>query len=551
MKRRTFLRNSTVLALGGLGGLMGRLTSFAADNTARDIGSQEQLFLDDWIIERTSGLSRTLHRPVKKGLIQEADGRPWERGGVTTAVRDAGGRFHMTYNLLYWDPSVRHLHPSIGDDKAHWFRIVPCYAVSDDGVRWQKPVLGLVSGPTGFRPAPREKWKDGVFMEPTGFSRENNQGCPIFGIQDLSLFGGVRDPKRRYLVNVIYKDSDHAFASITDAGLYFSPRVPGLVGDPNWRKRMEIIWEGPRRGPRGPNVLVSGYDERENVWFLCDQCTFGKIVQDGRQISRWTSADLIEWSAEQLVLPIAPDESHAPHDHVEYMRIEVRRIAGVWLGFLNVFHGDRSDPMGEMPTQKGVWRKGLTEYRLVVSRDAGKTWSRVAGKEPWLSPHQQEDGYDRLIGMGDSVVRVGDQLWLYYGCWDGDHLAWKKDGTIYYKDRMRIWRTALATLRWDGYVSFDAGQRAGQVITKPLKFTGKTLVVNLDALKGSLRTEFLDASGKPIPGYTAGDCEPAQGDGIEIPVTWRGDRDVESLAASTIQVRFELTAGSLYSFRFV
>jgi hypothetical protein len=204
-----------------------------------------------------------------------------------------------------------------------------------------------------------------------------------------------------------------------------------------------------------------------------------------------------------------------------------------------------------MPTAKGVWRKGLTEYRLVVSRDAGKTWRRVAGKEPWLSPSPQEDGYDRLIGMGDGVVRAGDQLWLYYGCWDGDHLAWKKDGTTYYKDRQRIWRTALATLRWDGYVSFDAGERAGRLTTKPLKFTGKTLVVNLHAPRGNLKAELLDASGKPIPGYTADHCDPTRGDGIEIPVAWRGNRDVGALADRTIQMRFDLSGGSLYSFRFV
>ncbi len=92
---------------------------------AVDIGSEPQYFFDDWIVESAHGLQRTVHKPTKKGLIKEADGRDWERGGVyhgNAVCRDAAGRFHMSYLYLWWDPSVKPLHPYIGEDKAHWFR---------------------------------------------------------------------------------------------------------------------------------------------------------------------------------------------------------------------------------------------------------------------------------------------------------------------------------------------------------------------------------------------------------------------------------------------
>src|SRR5437588_7322 len=118
----------------------------------------------------------------------------------------------MVYRFYWEDPAVRRLHPSIGADRAHWFRETVGYATSADGIRWHKPVLGLLEGPTDFRRAPREQWKDGVFWQPAGFSRRNNLGCPVAMIQDLQQLGGVADPQRRYLVNVLRKSDTHPFA---------------------------------------------------------------------------------------------------------------------------------------------------------------------------------------------------------------------------------------------------------------------------------------------------------------------------------------------------
>jgi len=522
----------------------------AATDAAVDVATAPQLFLDDMVIQSTRGLERRFHQPVKHGLIHEADGRPWERGGVISVVRGGNGLFHMTYHLHYWDASVRDLHPSIGDDKAHWFRLPTAYATSTDGVGWQKPVLGLVEGPTGFQPAPRAKWPDGMFEEPSGRSRQNNLGCPIHTMLDLATFGGMNDERRRFLINVIQKDDDHAFGKVTDAGLYLAADVPELQ-DPQWRKRMETIWEGPRRGPRGEAVRAAGYDSREGVWFECNQSSFGDFKgRGGRDISRWTSTDLREWSQEELVLPIADDESRDPADWVEYMTLHVSRVGDFWLGFLVIFHGDRTNPQYEMPGQPGIWRKGLHDVRLVMSRDAGKTWQRVGGKQAWLTHHEAEDGYDRLLGIMFSPVRVGDELWFYYGCWDGDHLSWNRDGTPYYANRMRIWRTARATIRWDGFMSLRADE-TGEVSTKPLATTSRRLALNVAAQNGSLRAELQSADGTPLPGFTLADCHPLVGEGVSQAVQWREATLLPSAANERpFRLRFEIRHADLYGFQF-
>jgi hypothetical protein len=549
--RRSFVKVTAAAGLSLPLGLL-RVQSVAAE--VRDkvgLGEKAKLFLDDEVIAEMKGLRRVLHQPRKAGLIEEADGRPWELGDQISVVRALNSRFHLTYRFHWPDPSVRDLHPSIGADKAHWFRQTTGYAVSEDGIRWSKPVLGLVEGPTGFRRAPESKWADGVFFEPAGFSRANNLGCPINVIQDLGAFGGARDARHRYLVNVVRYGDTHPFAEITDAGLYFAGDVPDVARNPRWRERLETIWEGRRRGPRGPAVRVAGFDEREQVWFECAQGSFGKwLKRGGRDIGRWTSRDLREWLAEELVLPIAEDESRAPEDWVEYMDIRVMRVADVWLGQLVIFHGDRTSPQYEMPTQAGVWRKGTTEMRLILSRDAGKTWRRVCGKEVWLPHHAQDDGYDRLVFTG-SHARLGDELWLYYGCWDGDHLVWNKDGTPFYKNRTRMGRTARATLRWNGFVSLRA-DGSGELVTKPFRPGGRRLAVNAAAGKGSVRVELQGADGKHVPGFGLTDCEPVTGDGIAQRVRWRGGRELPtSLRERPLRLCFEVKQADLFGFEWV
>ena len=133
--------------------------------TPIETGDAAQLFLDDHVIGEMKGLRRELHPPRKTGLIQEADGSPWEAGTISWIARDARGRFHMAYSFSWPDPSVKNLSPRIGEDKAQWHRSATAYALSEDGIRWRKPKLGIVDGPTGLRLAPREKWSDGIFHE--------------------------------------------------------------------------------------------------------------------------------------------------------------------------------------------------------------------------------------------------------------------------------------------------------------------------------------------------------------------------------------------------
>lgn len=546
MNRRRFLKSAA--ALSAVACTSGISPVDQARDGAVDPLREPLLFLDDWIIAESKGLRRTLHQPKKHGLIKEADGRDWERGDVyhgSLVCRDSRGRFHMTYRYYWWDPAVRTLHPSIGDDKAHWFREAVGYATSDDGIRWHKPRLGLLEAPNGFRSIP-----EFPFAVPTGLSKDNNLGCPFDAIYDLHAHGNIRDPQRRFLLRVVRKEDTHPFAKNLEEQLYYAADWPDFAGDPKWREKLTPV--RGRLSPRGFRTLA-GYDDHAGEWFQVCQDRLGNWVpRGGRDIARFHTKDLVQWAGPELVLPVARDERRDPTDWVEYMDLDAWRVGGprtgAWLGGLVVFHSDRSDPQYEMPTVKGVWRKGTTEIRLVLSRDAGKTWKPVAGKAPWLPHHDRDDGYDRLV-FACKPLRVGDELWFYYTAWDGDHLVFKRGGTTWYKDRLRVGRTARATLRLDGYASLDAGADGGSFLTRSLRAGGADLVVNLAARDGSLRVEILDDAGQSVPGFKAADCQPLTGDGVALPVRWRGGAAWKSLAGKVVRVRYEMTNARLYSFR--
>ena len=94
-----------------------------------DIGSDRQLFLDRQLIDEMRGAEFELHRPVLREEVLRYD-KPWE--GDTSwhpiVIRD-GERFRMWYRVSAGN------HDGVAQT---------AYAESRDGIRWERPSLGLV-----------------------------------------------------------------------------------------------------------------------------------------------------------------------------------------------------------------------------------------------------------------------------------------------------------------------------------------------------------------------------------------------------------------------
>jgi hypothetical protein len=95
----------------------------------RRVDSRLELFVDDWLIEESEGITLKLHSPIPKEICIEFS-ESWEGSFSTyvTVMRDEEGGYRM-----YYRGSGR------GNPE------VTCLARSEDGVNWIKPCLQLFS----------------------------------------------------------------------------------------------------------------------------------------------------------------------------------------------------------------------------------------------------------------------------------------------------------------------------------------------------------------------------------------------------------------------
>lgn len=107
------------------------------------------------------------------------------------------------------------------------------------------------------------------------------------------------------------------------------------------------------------------------------------------------------------------------------------------------------------------------------------------------------------------------------------------------------------TLRLDGFASVNAPFAGGELVTKPITFTGRELEINYSTSAGGLvRVELQDPTGRPVPGFTLDDCDPIYGDEIAGVVKWKTHSDLRALARRPIRLRFVMADADLFSWRF-
>jgi hypothetical protein len=145
------------------------------------------------------------------------------------------------------------------------------------------------------------------------------------------------------------------------------------------------------------------------------------------------------------------------------------------------------------------------------------------------------DAYNTQSTGGGFLV-VGDELWFYYS---GRTLKKPADG---------VFSTGLARLRRDGFYSMNAGDAESTLLTRPVRFSGRNLFVNVSNRQGELRAEVLDFAGNPIPGYSKADSIPVHADQVTQAMRWQSGKDLSALSGQDVRFRFYLTNGELYSF---
>ena len=107
----------------------------------------------------------------------------------------------------------------------------------------------------------------------------------------------------------------------------------------------------------------------------------------------------------------------------------------------------------------------------------------------------------------------------------------------------KYWGVAQA---FDGTV--DESTAAVRIVETPVyNVSGRTMTVKAEC--EGLTVELLDGLFRPIPGFTAAECNAISGEG-EKTVSWKDRPDVSLALGRDVTVRFRLTKGRLESFGF-
>jgi len=264
------------------------------------------------------------------------------------------------------------------------------------------------------------------------------------------------------------------------------------------------------------NNLV--YDEVRDLWLI--YCRARAYAGDHkRRVSVQQSRDLIHWTHERTIL--IPDEDEVP----EFYGMTVFRRGDLFFGLLQVYERKTGDMQVEMS-----W-----------SGD-GLVWHQIGTHPVALGLGAKGEWDSSMIIPAEGPVVVGDELWFYYAGDKAPHLL-----------ADQIPAVGLAIADRDRLIGLRPEQgRTGFALTRPFnKPACGDLVLNatIDGPAGEIRVELRDDFGKPIPGFTAKDCNPVKVSSFAAPVRWQG-RSISEAPPGELRMRFEIENGTLFTYDF-
>lgn len=514
----------------------------AVSSISVDIGSRRELFVDRELVERLGGQAELrLHEPIARELVMLHDA-PWEGpgSGYHSVFKD-GDRYRMYYKA--WQLSV-----TAGKIVSEEHLLYCCYAESDDGIKWRKPELGLcefngskannivmISGPTG--------------------SLNVNAGHPaVFKDDNMDA-----PAEARYKALFLSKRPLGLLAFKSADGLRWTPLSDKpIITDGAFDSQNLAFWDSGRR-------------EYRAYWRTFDKGTKEKPYVGLRSVRTATSKNFIHWENQvDLTYVDSPPEALYTNQIKPYFRAEhifigfptryvergyeeidsgaslvQRRPAGPdrisqWPSSLRALPEPEHREMRAAASER--YGSAITEGLLMASRDgvSFKRWNEAFLRPGIERPGTWNYGHQyiawHVVETKSALEGAPNELSIYAGesYWTGNSSAVRR-----------------YTLRLDGFVSVRAPMPGGELVTNPLRFSGRQLALNFStSAAGSVRVEIQDLDGRALPGFALENCSPLFGDTIERAVTWKNGPDLGALAGQPVRLRFVLNDADVYAYQF-
>lgn len=404
-------------------------------------------------------------------------------------------------NINYYGTVIR-----IGDELRMWYigndgtgpRM--CYAVSTDGIHWEKPVLGL--------------------RELNGSTQNNLVDFDHDDMGAILVLYEPDDPNPNRRFKLAYEV--HPF----HIGVAFSP--DGLH------------WQDSSHNPvlKHNALECGGLLKYNGCYYLNGQ---GGNVGTKRALVTFVSFDFENWS-DAVVLGLRrdiPPRRQFPGAHAGE---QVHLGASLWnrdnviLGFYGQWHGPESNDRAYVTMDLG----------FLVSHDALHFVEPIPDFQI-LSAYEvlQDTATDMVpapcLEQGQGFENIGDQTLTWYSPWRGGFICvarWPRDRLGYFevvadpKPIGLLLPEDTHSLTHRLHLDIIPEKAAPHFISCPIQLDKPARVfVNAAELSAdsALRVEVLDPQHKPIPGYTVDDCTPLTVSGLRQPVSWGGKAVLEGL----------------------
>ena len=504
------------------------------NHTGRHDDPDLYLALEDGLFDKVENLELVLNRPRKHGPVLVAD-KPWEGERAQawgSVIVEPDGLLRIWYFAFNTERRNDEL------DRGGY-----AYAESRDGIRWDKPNLGVVNfrgsrdnnlfyscAPDGGNLVDEELARRGIGLP--ALDESGNQIGILNNLDGLTVVRDDDEPDRNKRYKLIANMQDHRMWAP-----YYKDRYPNVTESQVKRARavfgqyMDTSPDGIHwsRRPRRILSAVGDYmmvtrDHRNRRWWLNERAA-GK---SGRNAALRTSHDLIRWSQPQTIFDNGPESAQG-------------RISE-WHGGITPFNYGRLN-LGFLER----WATGsFGSYCELVSQSEGHDWKRVVPGSPFLDVGAENE-FDRALAYPthNAPIRLGNTLYIFYT--GGGARTDPKKGIP-----MSI---GLATIGADRFAALAnwRPRGVGRLVTRPVEVTRAGLELNMESFElQPARVGVAGEDGAMLEGYGLDDCEirfkPGQ---LYTPIHWRRKPGLGELRGEKVRLHVELSGAALYAFRFV
>ena len=460
-----------------------------------DVG--RQLFVDDFLIESTD-LKRVCHQAVKysgnpvffpENILEIPSGHFPGAG-----PKDGG---------IWWEPRQNRFMMWY---EAGWLNTM-ALATSPDGLEWERPSISGSANELSSR-------KD---LVPNSCAVVLDYDAP--DAERYKIF--FRQPNAQ-----ADKMNACGHAMVSSDGITWTGRtMSGSCGDRStmfynpFRKK----WIFSLRSNR-----TIGYPNSDRVRYYHEHDNF-------LEGAAWDGSNTVFWCRADKYDTADPEIGQAP----QLYNLNAVAYESLMLGLFQIL-------IDENDVAMAAGRPKVTVLKTAFSRD-GFHWSRP-DHEPFIDATRTVGKWDRgyIQSVGGICAVMKDQLWFWYIGFKGDENRPGHSASLH-----SDFSTGIAYLRRDGFCSMSTdgtSGNSGELITRPVTFSGRYLFVNTDCPDGSLKVEVLDKDNKVISGYSRNECTAISENSTITQVKWSGKSDLSGLSGQEIRFRFILENCALYSF---